>query len=65
MKGIWVILEEAVIEVLNGNRTIRYVGPDNCVKIDKLTIGGRSPILRIHLPSGRCLHYMDAAVSNG
>lgn len=62
IKGIWVVLEEAVMDVLNGERTVRKVGPDGCIVIDKLTIQGRSPMLRIKLPSGRYLHYMDAAI---
>lgn len=62
VKGIWVIIEEAIADVLQGERTVRYLGPGNCVKIDKLTIEGRNPILRIQLPSGRYLHYMDAAI---
>jgi len=62
MKGMWVLLEEAIADVLNGERTVRYLGPENCVKIDKLTIEDRLPILRIQLPSGRYLHYMDSAI---
>jgi DNA polymerase bacteriophage-type len=58
----WTTLENAVKDVLQGTQTIRYVGPDNLIKIDKLTVGGRDPILRIHLPSGRKLHYLDAAM---
>jgi len=62
IKGIWVILEEAIRDVLQGERKVRYVGPGDCIKIDKLTIEERKPILRIQLPSGRYLHYMDAAI---
>jgi DNA polymerase bacteriophage-type len=62
MKGIWVRLEEAVIDVLQGERTVRFIGPNNSIKIDKLTIKDRNPILRIQLPSGRHLHYLDASV---
>jgi DNA polymerase len=62
MKGMWVILEEAIADVLGGERTVRYVGPDNCIKIDKVTIEGRQPMLRIQLPSGRYLHYLDSAI---
>lgn len=58
----WVALENAIMEVLQGERTIRKIGPEGCIKIDKLTIEERKPILRIQLPSGRYLHYMDAAV---
>jgi DNA polymerase len=59
---MWFALEDAVTDVLKGERTVRYVGPGNCIKIDKLTIDGRNPILRIWLPSGHCLNYMDAAI---
>ena len=60
MKGIWIQLEEAVSDVLQGERTIRKIGPDDCIVIDKLTIENRLPMLRIKLPSGRYLHYLDA-----
>lgn len=60
---MWTTLEESVMDVLKGERTVRFVGPDNCVKIDKLTIENRLPILRIQLPSGRYLHYMDAEIN--
>ena len=62
MKGIWVLLEEAVMDVLNGERVTRTIGPENCIKIDKRTIKDRDPMLRIQLPSGRYLHYLDASV---
>lgn len=64
MKGIWVQLEEAVADVLKGDRTIRKIGPGGCVTIDKISIDGRNPMLRIQLPSGRYLHYMDAAIES-
>lgn len=60
--GIWYMLENAVKDVLDGERTIRKVGPDGCIKIDKVTIEGRDPMLRIQLPSGRYLHYLDASI---
>ncbi len=59
---MWTILEDAVMDVLKGERTVRHVGPFDCIRIDKLTIAGRNPVLRILLPSGRYLHYMDAAI---
>lgn len=62
--GIWYVLENAVKDVLEGQKTIRKVGPDGCIVIDKITIGGRDPMLRIKLPSGRYLHYMDASVQS-
>ena len=60
--GIWKQLELAVADVMDPNRpaTVRYVGPNNCVKIDKINITGRHPMMRIQLPSGRYLHYIDA-----
>jgi len=64
MKGIWVQLEDAVADVLKGERTVRKLGPFDCVTIDKVPIEGRNPMLRIQLPSGRYLHYMDAAIES-
>jgi DNA polymerase bacteriophage-type len=62
--GIWYILENAVTDVLKGERTVRKVGPDGCIVIDKVTIEGRDPMLRIKLPSGRFLHYLDASIQS-
>lgn len=62
--GIWYILENAVKDVLEGERTIRKIGPAGCIVIDKVTIEGRDPLLRIKLPSGRYLHYFDASIQN-
>jgi DNA polymerase len=61
---MWYALEEAVREVLEGKKIIRTLGPRDCIKIDKLTIKDRNPVLRIQLPSGRHLHYMDASIEN-
>src|SRR5579885_290363 len=60
--GIWYLLENAVRDVLKGSRTVRKLGPDDCIVIDKLTIKNRNPILRIKLPSGRYLHYFDSSL---
>jgi DNA polymerase len=60
----WYILEEAVDDVLKGANTVRNVGPNGCIKIDKIPIRSRHPILRIQLPSGRYLHYMDARIES-
>jgi DNA polymerase len=60
--GIWYKLENAVMDVLRGVKTIRKLGPEGCIVIDKITINGRLPMLRIKLPSGRYLHYMDASI---
>lgn len=59
---MWTKLEVAVMDVLSHERTVRYIGPDNCIKIDKVTITGRNDLLRIQLPSGRYLHYLDASI---
>lgn len=59
----WFDLEDAIEDVLTGERTKRTFGPNGCVKIDKLTIRQderKRYILRIQLPSGRYLHYIDA-----
>ncbi len=60
--GIWKLLEIAVTEVMHPNHpnTIRTIGPDGCVVIDRLNIDGRHPMMRMRLPSGRYLHYLDA-----
>jgi DNA polymerase len=75
-KGIWVQLEEAVLDVMNpdATNTKRHIGPNGCIVIDRLNIGQvnvqgewvktRNPMMRITLPSGRRLHYMDAYISN-
>ena len=60
-KGIWVQLEEAVLDVMNGTNTRRMLGPNGCYLIDKLTCDSHV-ILRIQLPSGRRLHYYDAMI---
>ena len=64
--GIWFRLEEAVFDVLKGGKRMkRVIGPGGCIKIDKLTrTEPNLPILRIQLPSGRYLHYMDASIQN-
>jgi DNA polymerase len=64
--GIWYILEAAVKDVLEDGtkNVVRTVGPNGCIKIDKLIITGRGNVLRIQLPSGRYLHYIDARIEN-
>lgn len=53
----WKLAEQAVLQVLDGGPNFtRQLGP---VEIDKLPFNNRT-ILRIKLPSGRYLHYMDA-----
>jgi DNA polymerase len=65
----WYELEEKIAEVLAPGtvRVKREFGPNGCIKIGKLTInqqGTKRCILRIQLPSGRYLHYMDAAIED-
>lgn len=60
--GIWKRLEDAVADVMHPDhpQTVRYIGPNNAVKIDRINLVGRHPIMRMQLPSGRYLHYIDA-----
>jgi DNA polymerase bacteriophage-type len=59
----WYLIEKLVAEVLNSSgKVVRTCGPNGCIKIDKVTIEERDPLLRIQLPSGRYLHYMDASI---
>ncbi len=66
IKGIWVKFEEAVLDVMDTKHpaTVRYLGPNDCVKIDRLNITGRKPLMRMTLPSGRRLHYLDAEIQD-
>lgn len=68
---MWYALERAVADVLAEGtvRVKRELGPGGCVKFDKLTLkdkltGNRRVILRIQLPSGRYLHYVDAQIES-
>lgn len=60
----WYALNGAVADVLKEGaiRVKRELGPNGCIKIDKITIQDRRPILRIQLPSGRFLHYLEARI---
>jgi DNA polymerase bacteriophage-type len=62
----WRLLEEAVADVMHPDHlcTVRKVGPGGCVVIDRLNIEGRRPIMRMQLPSGRYLHYVDARLES-
>jgi len=71
--GIWKQLELAVADVMHPNHpaTVRYIGPGNCVKIDRINfidpVTGeqeRHPMMRMQLPSGRYLHYLDARLES-
>ncbi len=58
----WATLEEAVAEVLKKPATVRRVGPNGCVVISKTTFktDRERTMLRMTLPSGRQLCYLDA-----
>lgn len=60
----WKVLEDAVADVMRGQNTVRNVGPNGCVQIDKINIGGRNSLMRMRLPSGRYLHYLDARLES-
>lgn len=64
--GIWKQLEIAVAEVMDPKhpQTIRKIGPNGCVVIDRVNIDGRHPMMRMRLPSGRYLHYLDARLES-
>jgi Casjensviridae DNA polymerase len=62
-RGIWKQLEVAVADVMHPDHpaTVRRIGPNGCVVIDRLNVEERKhPIMRMRLPSGRYLHYIDA-----
>lgn len=62
--GIWKRLEFATQDVIKGSSTKRHIGPNGCVLIDKLIIDGRpGDLMRMQLPSGRRLHYLDARMA--
>ncbi len=66
--GIWKQLENAVADVMNPDHpaTVRTIGPNGCVVIDRVNFVDaqgnkeREPMMRMRLPSGRYLHYLDA-----
>ena len=61
----WYACEDAIKDVLAGTRTVREIGPNGCIRIDKINVDeDRDPVLRIQLPSGRYLHYVDASIQN-
>jgi len=64
--GIWKQLEIAVADVMHPDhkQTVRTIGPNGCVVIDRLNIDGRHPMMRMRLPSGRFLHYLDARLES-
>jgi DNA polymerase bacteriophage-type len=64
--GIWKQLEMAVADVMHPDHpaTVRTIGPGGCVVIDRINIEGRKPMMRMRLPSGRYLHYLDARLES-
>jgi DNA polymerase len=65
---MWYEIERAIAEVLNpkAKNTVRKIGPNGCIVIDRINFEDkegrkvREPLLRLRLPSGRYLHYLDA-----
>jgi DNA polymerase len=70
--GIWKQLELAVADVMHPSHpaTTRFIGPNDCVKIDKINFIGadgkqeRHSMMRMQLPSQRYLHYLDARLES-
>ncbi len=63
--GIWKRLESVCKEVVAAQQTRRTIGPNGCVLIDKVNIAGRlGGLMRMQLPSGRRLHYLDARIES-
>jgi DNA polymerase len=70
--GIWKQLEVAVADVMHPNHpaTVRTIGPNGCVVIDRINFidsqgrEERKPMMRMRLPSGRYLHYLDARLES-
>jgi DNA polymerase len=60
----WYAFENAVADVMKGTNTVRKVGPNGCIVIDKLIVNNSREILRMRLPSGRYLHYLDARLES-
>jgi hypothetical protein len=66
--GIWRKFEDAVADVMHPDHpaTVRKLGPNGCVVIDKVNFidsqgqKERESMMRMRLPSGRYLHYLDA-----
>jgi len=49
---------------MKGSNTVRRIGPDGCIVIDKLIVNDEREILRVRLPSGRYLYYLDARLES-
>jgi len=59
--SLWYDSERAVAKCLKHGST-EWIGPTQLVWCDRRKRKNGTYILRIHLPSGRCLHYLDARV---
>ncbi len=59
--NLWYDSERAVIRCLKTGST-EWIGPTQLVWCDRRKRKNGTYILRIHLPSGRCLHYLNARV---
>ena len=67
IKQLWFDSENAVFAVLKksaAKNAVASFGPNGCIKVDKINRKGKDPILRIQLPSGRYLHYVDARIDD-
>jgi DNA polymerase bacteriophage-type len=65
IKQLWYDFENCVRDVLKGSKNATAsLGPGGCIKFDKINRKGQNPILRIQLPSGRYLHYVDARLED-
>lgn len=62
----WQDAEKAVADVLKEgtSRVKRELGPNGCIKLDKIVLKDRYPILRVLLPDQRHLHYVDARIES-
>ena len=67
IKQFWFDSENAVFAVLKKsapkNATASF-GVNGCIKVDKICRKDKFPILRLQLPSGRYLHYVDARIED-
>ena len=62
--AFWKLLEESVADVMHGMNTVRKIGPNGSIVIDKLIVNEEREIMRMRLPSGRHLHYIDARLES-
>ena len=62
--AFWKLLEDAVADVMRGTNTVRRLGPNGCITIDKLIVNDDREIMRMQLPSKRYLHYIDARLES-